>query len=156
MREKNYGNSVPESIIGTDKISEAERILAEGNSSLELAKEKDYVIKDKDFADTEPMSAHHDFLDSDTADNSRVVGLNLTEAPGDLLGAKAELYTPPPRAKVYATKAEIKDINELLADSSQLDDTIPNRKRDELREATLARKKREEDGFFNRLKRLFQ
>lgn len=87
---------------------------------------RDPLNSDDDFQDTviegdEP----HDFLNSDTLKNSEVLGLDLTETPGDLSRAEAVLHKPQAPARVMQNTAERpQTFTGLLNDHSLVEDTI--------------------------------
>jgi hypothetical protein len=112
----------------------------------------------KDFQDKVPGEVEkHDFLNSDTLKNSQVIGFDLTEAPGDLRKAQAELHRPQQPARITPREVDRpRTISGLLNDHSQTANTIGNSNTP----AERARARKEaarapKTGLFTKLKKLF-
>jgi hypothetical protein len=136
-----------------EEVDAADKFLKDSvlmDSDFTTEAEENYKIDD--FQDTIPAEAEpHDFLDSDTIDNSRVTGLELTEAPGDLKNAEAVLHKPPQPAKVMQNIAEKpQTITGLLNDHSQIKETISYKGSPEGRRQT-EREANKKKGFWSRL-----
>lgn len=121
----------------------------------------DHLNSGDDFQDTiieedEP----HDFLNSDTLDNSKVLGLDLTEVPRDLSQAEAVLHKPQPPARVMSSQVDRpKTITGLLNDHSQVEKMIgwensPEGRRQARKAAMAEVSAAPESGLLSKLKKI--